>query len=232
DVTARARRSARGHGTNGVGRMRPLDRRSDRRRVLPGDDQPVRPSARLALGRRHQSLHRAGGAVRVLSPNHGGSSRGQFARELRTHNDRRAHDAHGPLQLALPVLPSSGVSFVDAENILGEPPGTFVPGGCHRSGEKVRVVHRNPFCAKLDHRLPAMMMWSNTGMSRIRPAATSCSVTERSATLAVGSPLGWLWATMIADAPIAIATRNVSRGWTSEESTKPVVTFVTPIARC
>src|SRR5207247_9938026 len=49
-----------------------------------------------------------------------------------------------------------------------------------------------------------------------RPASTSCRVTARSSADGVGSPLGWLWTTMMPAAASAIAARNTSRGCTRE----------------
>mgnify|MGYP003348578194 CR=1 FL=1 len=44
------------------------------------------------------------------------------------------------------------------------------------------------------------------------PAACSCRVNGKSAELGVGSPLGWLWDTMIAAADARIASLKTSRG--------------------
>jgi hypothetical protein len=50
--------------------------------------------------------------------------------------------------------------------------------------------HNRPASAKLMYRPRPTMMWSCTGISSKRPAATNCSVTARSSADGVGSPLG------------------------------------------
>src|SRR5207249_10935251 len=83
--------------------------------------------------------------------------------------------------------------------------------------DRRRTRHKSPASAKLTYRSPPpMTTWSYTGTSSTRPASTSCLVTARSSAEGVGSPLGWLWTTMIPAAASAIAARNTSRGWTSE----------------
>ena len=50
--------------------------------------------------------------------------------------------------------------------------------------------HSSPASAKLMYRPRPTMMWSCTGISSKRPAATNCAVTTRSSADGVGSPLG------------------------------------------
>src|SRR5947209_16356527 len=55
---------------------------------------------------------------------------------------------------------------------------------------RCRCRHSRPASAKLVYRPRPTIMWSCTGISSKRPAATSCSVTARSSADGVGSPLG------------------------------------------
>lgn len=56
-------------------------------------------------------------------------------------------------------------------------------------------------------------------------ASRSWRVTTQSSGLAVGSPLGCVWAMMNAAAFARIAVRRISRGWTSDASRIPRVAW-------
>ena len=58
----------------------------------------------------------------------------------------------------------------------------------------------SPSSAKEKKEGPAMMMWSNTRMSRTRPASMAFLVNAWSAELGFKLPLGWLWYSMMAGA--------------------------------
>ena len=59
----------------------------------------------------------------------------------------------------------------------------------------------------------AVTMWSRTSILSSLPAPTSRAVTASSSALGVGSPLGWLWVTMIA------ATCALIEPWSTERNT-------------
>ena len=56
------------------------------------------------------------------------------------------------------------------------------------------------------------------------PASLSLFVRERSSAEGAGSPLGWLWETMMAAADRRIAALKTSLGWTREAFRVPICT--------
>ena len=67
------------------------------------------------------------------------------------------------------------------------------------------------------------MIWSNTGICKIFPAAVSTLVIAMSSLLSFVSPLGWLWQKIIETALSRIAFRNASLGCTGVWLTSPFV---------
>ena len=61
----------------------------------------------------------------------------------------------------------------------------------------------------------------------ISPALMSRLVTATFSPLGVGSPEGWLWATIRAAAEMTTASLKTSRGWTMEEDRSPMETVRT-----
>lgn len=78
------------------------------------------------------------------------------------------------------------------------------------------------FSWKLKWSSGVMMTWSSGFMQSIWPAKTNCSVIVMSFLLGLGSPEGWLWATIILTARSSKATAKISRGWTFTLSTVPM----------
>ena len=66
--------------------------------------------------------------------------------------------------------------------------------------------------------------WSTSSTPRTSAVSTSRRVKDRSSSLGVGSPVGWLCATITPRAFHRIASRKTSRTWTSVASRVPRVT--------
>src|SRR6266581_4571464 len=88
--------------------------------------------------------------------------------------------------------------------------------------DESRTDHCHFSCAFMLTKRPApMMMWSTSSISRRRPASTNWLVVSISSGDGVGSPLGWLWQTMMPGQLLVMAGRKISATRSTELFTVP-----------